>query len=407
MPGREAMRPGETLRAALDRFAAHPLQTALTLAGLVVGTAAIILVVSLGLTGRSYVMSQIEGVGSHLLWASYDGTVTAGVSRSLDDQITERDVEAAAGRSDLFSGVTPLVVLRGKISVLSGTRNLTVLGTTANYPAVRKNLRILAGRFLDEDDVRERAKVCVVSKDLHRLLFGQDVSPEQSVRALGMTFRVIGEFEEPVDTLGQGDVTPETIFVPITAAWFFTPTHRVDTLFAEARDFDHIPAAAAALQEVLQDRHRAGSVYRVDSMRSVVRVARTISLGLIVTFVLAAAVSVVVGGVGIMNILLASVDHRVREIGLRLSIGARRRDILAQFLIEALLLGVVGSLVGVGLGFGIPLAARLFVRAIEIRVSVLSAVLAFVFSSGVAVLFGVYPARRAAHLNPTEALRHE
>ena len=142
-------------------------------------------------------------------------------------------------------------------------------------------------------------------------------------------------------------------------------------------------------------------------MTTVVRLARTISVGLIVVFVLAAAVSVVVGGVGIMNILLASVEQRTREIGVRLSVGARRRDILRQFLIEALLLGAIGSFLGVVVGLVVPFVAGLFIRSVDIRVSALSAVLAFLFSCAVTVLFGVVPASRAANLNPTEALRYE
>jgi putative ABC transport system permease protein len=142
-------------------------------------------------------------------------------------------------------------------------------------------------------------------------------------------------------------------------------------------------------------------------MTTVVKVARAISFGLIVVFIVAAAISVIVGAVGIMNILLASVEQRTREIGLRMSIGARRRDILQQFLLEALMLGVVGSSLGVLVGVGIPLLSRLVFRQIFIEISVASALLAFTFSCAVTVLFGVVPAYRAATLNPTEALRHE
>jgi len=391
---------------AVDRFRKHPVQTSLTLAGLIVGTAAIILVVTLGLTGRSFVLRQIEGVGSRLVWANYRGTVTAGVSRAQDDVMLDEDVRAIAARSDLFSGVTGVVTLRGNVTVQSQSKTLTVLGVMANYGEVRKNMRILRGRFIDRDDEVQRARVAVVNRDLYERLFGNDSGP-QTIRTLGTTFQVIGEFEEPVDTLGRGDVVPETILVPITAAWYYTPNRQIKTLFAEARDFEALPAAVKAVEEILRERHRAGSVYEVESMTTVVRLARTISVALIIVFILAAAVSVIVGGVGIMNILLASVEQRTREIGVRMSVGARRRDILGQFLFEALSLGVAGSSIGVALGLGLPLLVRLLVKGIDVRVSILSAVLAFVFSCGVAVVFGAVPAYRASLLNPSEALHHE
>jgi putative ABC transport system permease protein len=397
----------ETFETAVHRFRTHPVQMALTLAGLVVGTAAIIIIVALGLTGRTFVMAQIEGVGSHLVWASYEGTVVSGVSRTMEDGITDADVKAIEARSDLFSGVTPLVELHGTVSVLSRASDVSVLGTTPNYGTVRKNLRILRGRFLDDDDVALRTRVCVVSHPLYRDLFGNDDSPEKTLHTLGMTFQVVGEFDKPVDTMGQGEVTPYSIFIPVTVAWFFTPAHRVDTVFAEARNFSEIPHAATTVEELLRDRHHQGSVFTVKTMTTVIRVARTISFGLIAAFIAAAATSVVVGGVGIMNILLASVEQRTREIGVRMSVGARRRDILQQFLLEALMLGAVGSSIGVIVGLSLPLLLKLFIQSVLIRVSGLSALLAFLFSCGVTLVFGVLPAYRAANMNPTEALRYE
>jgi len=397
----------ETFETALHRFRTHPVQMVLTLAGLVVGTAAIILIVALGLTGRAFVMSQIEGVGSHLAWATYEGTVTSGVARTLNDEITEGDAKAVAMRADLFSGVTPLVELQGTVSVQSRAANVSILGTSPNYISVRKNVSILRGRFLDDEDLAGRSKVCVVSRQLYEELFGHPDAIGKAIRTLGMNFVVVGEFDKPVDTMGQGEVTARSIFIPLTVGWFFTPTRRVDTLFAEVRDFDDIPRAAATMEQILRDRHHQGSVFKVKTMTTVVSVAKAISFGLIVAFILAAAVSVIVGGVGIMNILLASVEQRTREIGIRMSIGARRRDILQQFLLEALMLGVVGSSVGVLVGLGIPLISRYFFHRIQIEVSFASAALAFAFSCAVALLFGVVPAYRAANLNPTEALHHE
>ncbi|HEV3457619.1 MAG TPA: ABC transporter permease, partial [Thermoanaerobaculia bacterium] len=297
----------EVIESAVQRFYTHPLQTWLTLVGLFVGTAAIIVVVALGLTGRGFVMEQIEGVGSHLLWADYLGTESGGTARKLDDQIRDTDAIAVAERRDLFAGVTPLAILHGEVAVQAKSVTLTVLGTSANYPLVRKNVRVLAGRFLDEDDVSEQAKVCVVSRHLYDQLWpGDDELRGKSIRTLGLTFAVIGEFVEPVDTLGQGDVTPNTIFIPITTSWFFTAAHRVDTLFAQVHDFDQMPLAVSTVEDILRERHHPGSQYEVQSMSAVVRVANTVSVGLLVVFIMVAGVSVVVGGVGIMNILLSS-----------------------------------------------------------------------------------------------------
>jgi putative ABC transport system permease protein len=392
---------------AVDRFRKHPVQTSLTLAGMVVGTAAIIFVVTLGLTGRGYVLKQIEGVGSHLVWANYRGTVSSGVSHGNDDGMTDLDVRAIAARTDLFSGVTGTLMLRGNVTVQSQSRTLTILGVMANYITVRKNTRILRGRFLDEEDVLERSRVCVVNRDLYEELFANDDSPDKTIRTLGTTFQVIGEFEEPVDTLGRGDVVPETILIPISVAWYYMPMRQVKTIYAETREFSALPTAVRVVEDILRERHRSGSVYEVESMTTVVRLANAISLGLIVVFILAAAVSVVVGGVGIMNILLASVEQRTREIGVRMSVGARRRDILGQFLFEALSLGVAGSSIGVVIGLGLPYVSSLFIHGVDVRVSILSAVLAFLFSCGVAVIFGAVPAYRASSLNPAEALHYE
>jgi putative ABC transport system permease protein len=397
----------EVLEMAVDRFRKNPVQTSLTLTGLIVGTASIIFVVTLGLTGRRYVLEQIEGVGSHLLWANYRGTVSQGVARVQDDVMTDVDVKAVAARSDLISGATGTLTLRGNITVQFKTQPLTILGVMANYTRVRRNTRILKGRFLDEDDLLQRARVCVVNRDLYERLFGHEGIEGKTVRTQGTTFQVVGEFEEPVDTLGRGDIVPDTILIPITVAWYYTPVREVRTLYAEVRDFAQLPAAVRTVEEILKERHRPGSVYEVESMTTVVRLAHPISTGLIIVFVLAAAVSVVVGGVGIMNILLASVEQRTREIGVRMSVGARRRDILGQFLFEALALGMAGSSIGVLIGLGLPFLSGLFVDGVEIHVSVLSAVLAFLFSCGVAVVFGAVPAYRASSLNPAEALHHE
>jgi putative ABC transport system permease protein len=401
------MRGSDVWETALRRFSTHPLQAWLTLAGLMVGTASLIFMITLGLTGRGYVRAQIEGVGSRLLWTTYTGSVRGGVYRVLEDRITDGDVRAVEARRDLFSGVTRLVDLVGQTPVLSRVTDITVLGVDEDYGAVRRNLRILRGRFLDEDDVDGLAKVCVVSRKLYEELYGGEEPGTQTLRTLGMAFTVIGEFEEPVDTLGQGDVTPRTIFIPVSVAWLFKPRKVVDTLFAEVREERLIPRAVDTLEKMLKERHHPDAQYDVESMTTILRLSNAISLGLLTIFVLVAAVSVLVGGVGIMNIMLASVEARVAEIGLRKSLGATRRDIMVQFLAEALLIGSVGSALGVAVGLAVPLLARVFVEQVTIRISWLSALLSFLFSCGVTLAFGLAPAYRAATLDPSEALRHE
>src|SRR4029453_12567447 len=160
-----------------------------------------------------------------------------------DDVMTDVDVKAIAARSDLISGATATLMLRGSVTVQSQAKTLTILGVMANYTQVRKNTKILRGRFIDEDDVLQRARVCVVNHDLYELLFGNDGIEGKTVRTHGTTFQVIGEFEEPVYTLGRGDIVPETILIPITVAWYFTPTPEAKTLYAEGRDFSELPAA--------------------------------------------------------------------------------------------------------------------------------------------------------------------
>ena len=164
----------DVLSTALQRFQTHPLQTWLTLAGLVVGTGSIIVVVSLGLTARGWVMTQIEGVGSRLIWANYQGTVLRGVARRVEDQMNEGDTRAVAERRDVLTGVTPLLILHGRVTVQARSADLAILAITANYPVVWKNVRLLRGRFLDEDDVRMRARVCVVNRHLYEELFGAE-----------------------------------------------------------------------------------------------------------------------------------------------------------------------------------------------------------------------------------------
>ena len=340
----------------MHRFRTHPVQTALTLAGLVVGTSAIIIIVALGLTGRTFVMSQIEGVGSHLIWASYEGTVTSGVSRTTGgpDHGCRRDARSRP-RTGPLQRRDPAGRARTAPSPSSpAPLDVAILGTTPNYAAVRKNLRILPRpvprRRRHRRSGRRSASSAAPSTNE---LFGNDDAADKTLRTLGMTFQVVGRVRQAGghDGPGRGHALLD-----------LHPGDRRVVLHADAPARTRCSPRCASSPRSRAARHdRGGPAARPappglglqgqdDDDRH--QVARTISFGLIAAFIAAAAVSVVVGGVGIMNILLASVEQRTREIGVRMSVGARRRDILRQFLLEALMLGAVGSLIGVVVGLG-------------------------------------------------------
>ena len=291
--------------------------------------------------------------------------------------MTDADVKAIAARSDLVAGVTAILTLRGTVTVQSQAKTLTVLGVMANYADGPQEHAHPPGALPRRGRLPASGRAsCVVNRDLYEQLFANDESPDKTIRTLGTTFQVVGEFEEPVDTLGRGDVVPETILIPITVAWYYTPVRQIKTLFAEVRDFEALPAAVTTVEEILRERHRPGSVYEVESMTTVVRLARAISVGLIVVFILAAAVSVVVG------------RRRHHEHPARLGRAAHARDRRAHVGRRAPprhprpvpLRGARARHGGVldrraGRAWAFRISRALFVRGVDVHVSVWSAVL--------------------------------
>jgi putative ABC transport system permease protein len=300
---------------------------------------------------------------------------------------------------------SPMLELHDRIVVGGGKeRDILVLGVSPQYADVR-NLQIIAGRFFDDDDSMARAKVAVVTQQFAQRKFnGQQAAIGQEIKIKDIPFVIIGTFRERVDTFGQSEIAGDTILISDTVARYYTPI--VKQLFFSVADAGDVPQKTELIAQALQARHRPESVYRVENLTQLITVANNIANGLTLMLLAISLVTLVVSGVGIMNIMLANVRTRIREIGIRKAIGATRREIWLQFLTEAVLISLAGGLVGTILGLAIPFSVR-FLTEYRIPISGLSAIIAIAVATLVGVIFGTLPAARAAQLDPVDALHYE
>ena len=396
----------EILNFAYDSFCSNKLQFTLTALAMAVGTASVILVATIGLTGKQYALRMLESIGTNMIYVDYQG----GAQRidSTPDPMTVEDVQAVRGQVPSVVAASPTIALTDRISVGSGKQSdILVLGVAPEYLRVR-NLKVLAGRFFDEEDTAAHNKVGVITEKLAQKLYGSSFPAVGQVIKLsgGLPFTIIGVFKESVDTFGQSEIQEDTMLIPYTVSRFFTPTNAVyEIYFSVATPQDVVPATAA-IKRVLQSRHRPESVYNVQNLTQLLTVAGKIADGLTLMLVLIAFVTLLVSGIGIMNIMLATVTSRIREIGIRKAVGATNRAIRFQFLAEAILISLAGGLVGTVCGLAIPYSVR-FLTDFRIPISGLAAVIAIVVSTIVGIIFGTVPATRASQLDPVESLRHE
>ena len=286
------------------------------------------------------------------------------------------------------------------------TRNATVLGVAPAYKTVR-NLRVLAGRFFDEEDAAEHASVVVMVKPLAIELYGSTQNAVgQTITINGIPFTVIGAFEESTDTYGQSEISVRTMLTPYEVARYFTGSDDLNEIFFTMDNSEDVEPGAARILQVIRSRHRPGSVYTAVTMTDILATMNKIADILTVVLTLAAFITLIVSGVGIMNSMLANVAARIREIGIRKALGATSREIRMQFLTEAVFLSLSGGIIGTVLGLMLPLSVRFF-TPFQIPISGLSIVIALSTSVIVGVIFGTLPANRAAALNPVDTLKYE
>ena len=394
----------EAVSFAYDSLHANKLRAGLTMLGMVIGTASIILVVTVALTGRDYILQQIQGVGSNLVYLYYEAGGTIAGSRTLSDDLTLGDLEAIQNLPSV-AAATAILQNHDRLMIGGQEREVNVIGTTPDYRKVR-NLRILSGLFFDDADERSFNKVCLVTEEMARKLFGALEVQGKAVKFFQVRFEIIGVFKEGVETFGTSEVSAYSALVPMSVMRHFNRTDKVDLIYVSARSGTLVPLATESIRRLLETRHRSGSFYRVENLAEILRAAERIAIAMTVVLFLIGTISLIISGIGIMNIMLVTVTERTREIGIKMAIGARRREILYQFLAEAIFMAVAGGTAGILLGISGPLIAKWF-TGFEIPISIASIILAFSLSLIVGVSAGLIPANRAAKLNPTEALRYE
>ena len=397
---------GEIVSFAFDTFCSNKVRFALTALGMVIGTASLILVVTIGMTGKEYVLNQIQAIGANLIYAEYEGGGQR-ITNTAPDPLTVDDMKAAMEEVPGIAAASPVATFNERISVGDGKeRDIQILGVFRAYRNVR-NLVVITGRFFDAQDEQAHNKVAVVTQKMAEDLYGStDNAIGRVLKLSGLPFTIIGTFKERVDTFGQSEVTNNTILIPYSVARYFSDTPTVKQIYFSAQDPSMVVPVTAQIRRVIQSRHRPESVYHVENLTQLVAVAEKTANALTIVLLLVATITLVVSGIGIMNIMLATVSARIREIGIRKALGATNREIRFQFLSEAILISVGGGLVGVVAGMALPLSVRFFTEY-RLPISALSAVVAIVVSSLVGILFGTVPATRAAKLDPVESLRYE
>jgi len=404
--GRAHLALGEIFTFAYDTFMSNKVRFALTALGMVIGTASLILVTTIGLTGKQYVLNQIQAIGANLINVEYESGGNR-ITNTGNDAITIDDMLAVQQQVSGIVAASPVAPLSERVPVGNGKeRDLQILGVYPDYLQVR-NLVVLSGRFFDKQDSQAHNKVGVVTQSLAERLYGsQDAALGKTVKLSGLPFTVIGIFRERVDTFGQSEVHDNTMLIPYSVIRYFQDTPTVKQIYFSTADASMVVPVTAQVARVIQSRHRPESVYKVENLTQLVIVADRTANALTMVLLAVALIVLLVSGIGIMNIMLATVSARIREIGIRKAIGATNREIRYQFLSEAVLISLIGGLIGIFIGLAIPFSVRYFTEY-RIPISGLSAIIAIVVSSLVGIIFGTIPASRAAQLDPVESLRYE
>jgi putative ABC transport system permease protein len=399
----------ETWLLAIQALRANKMRALLTMLGVIIGSACIVLVVTIALAGKHYIISQIEAVGANIVYAEIvhaNGLQTT----TPADEISMSDLEAvrAAPHVMQVAGTREIPL---SMTVNGAVHPISLVGVTEGFQEIR-NLVVMRGRYFDHDDLASRGKVCLLTKELAASAFPSDDPVGKEIHIGELNFTVIGVFRERLATFGESEITGESVIVPFPLIRYYTGSEFIKTFYAQADQPENVSLVTSEVSDLLQNRHRAGVQYRVQNLTSILETARNISLAMTIILILVALIALTISGIGIMNIMLVTVTERTHEIGIRKALGARRGTILYQFLMEAVMVSGTGALAGIALAVLVPVLIEAIVKIftpaeIYIPISWFSVVLAFLVSCSTGLFFGYLPASKAAHLQPTESLRYE
>lgn len=393
----------ESFRVAIDALIANKMRAALTMLGVIIGVMAVIVLISMGQGVTSNVTSQISGLGSNLLFVlpgDFNSGGGVGASHVLTRKLKPDDVDLIKKHSNMAEDAVGVIEGSAKIKYKNRTRKVAVVGTNSSYPNVMDR-QPAQGRFYTESQVQAGRKVVVLGKTTSDDLFQNESSLGKRVSIGGQKFVVIGVMSEKGDFMGQD--FDDGAWVPTPVATSLTGSDRVSQIIVKAKDPDRVEDTKREIKAILSKKYSTDDFTVFTQSQTLSIVQNILSM---MTLMLAgiASISLLVGGIGIMNIMLVSVTERTREIGIRKAVGARTYDIMVQFVIEAVILSLAGGTIGILSGVVVSLVLNNWLPA---QITAWAVALAFGFSAAVGIFFGVYPAWKAARLDPIEALRYE
>jgi putative ABC transport system permease protein len=394
----------ETFSVAIDALRANKVRAMLTSLGVIIGSASIVLVVTVALTSKTFILAQIESIGSNLVWVELVQRPDA--PTPLSYEMTLEDLEAVKSIPGVIE-VAGTRELPGTLVLGGVERPVNLVGVTEGYQTIRR-LLVLRGRYFDAGDMEMRSKVCLITTQLADRVFGQENPVGRPMRLGELTFTVIGVFRERVETFGLSDIQENSVIIPFSLMKYYTGTEVVRLLDAQAARAEDVTSVQRQVSQLLKSRHPPGAEYKVQTLTAILGAARSISLALTIVLIIIAFIALLISGIGIMNIMLVTVQERTREIGIRKAIGAARKEIMYQFLIESFVISGGGAVLGILMGIAIPVAAQFFLPGnLRVPISTWSVVIAFVVSCSTGLFFGYLPANQAASLEPVESLRYE